>query len=69
MGESVWNVNETKTKWNAHVLILPAQEEVCAVNALPITGKIMNCQGVFFPPAAERSYNRSIENFVKVMSR
>lgn len=25
--------------------------------------------GCFFPPAAERSYNRSVENFVKVMSR
>lgn len=65
MGESVWNVNETKTKWNAHVLILPAQEEVCAVNALPITGKIMNCQGVFF----RRLQKEAITALLKILLR
>lgn len=32
-GGNIWNANKAKTKWNAHALILPAQEEVCAVNA------------------------------------
>lgn len=66
MGERVWNVNEMKTKWNAHVLILPAPEGVCAVNAWPITEKITNYRGVFSRPVQKEATTAQLKTLLKL---
>ena len=63
-GDFLWNAEQSKTKKHAHAL-MDVRQAGYAVSVWRIIVKAVKFPGVFFPEEGERTYDRSIRNFVK----